>query len=211
VNSATQALRLRSTRQLWDPAYSDESWIGQPVSLVPRMHDWVDNNYPGTKLAITEYNWGALGYMNGALAQADILGIFGRQGLDFATIWGPPESDEPGAYAFRIYRNYDGLGGQFGETGVRAESEDESKLSVYAAQRTADSALTVVVINKTAGELTSTLTIDGFSHASTAQVFRYTEDSLNEIVQGPEIPVASGIIEGVFPGFSITVIVIGNE
>src|SRR4029434_8958709 len=26
-NAATQALRLRSTRALWDPSYVDESWI----------------------------------------------------------------------------------------------------------------------------------------------------------------------------------------
>lgn len=32
------------------------------------MHDWVNNNYPGTKLAITEYNWGALDDITGAIA-----------------------------------------------------------------------------------------------------------------------------------------------
>jgi len=49
--ASTQALRLRSTRSLWDPSYTDESWIGEPVRLVPRMHDWVSANYAGTKLA----------------------------------------------------------------------------------------------------------------------------------------------------------------
>ena len=41
------------------------------------MQQWVDQNYPGTKLAITEYRWGALDSITGAIAQADILGIFG--------------------------------------------------------------------------------------------------------------------------------------
>ena len=91
----TQALRLRSTRALWDPTYADESWIAQTaegpsVRLIPRMHDWVNNNYPGTKIALGEYNWGALDHINGALAQADILGIFGREGLDLAALWSPP-------------------------------------------------------------------------------------------------------------------------
>ena len=40
--------------------------------------------YPGTPIGITEYNWGAEDHINGATAQADILGIFGREGLDMA-------------------------------------------------------------------------------------------------------------------------------
>ena len=87
-DAATQALRLESTRVLWDPNYQFSSTdIQEPVRLIPRMHDWVNNNYPGTKLAITEYNWGALEDINGALAQADVLGIFGRESVDLATIW----------------------------------------------------------------------------------------------------------------------------
>jgi hypothetical protein len=50
------------------------------------MRDWVDTWYPGTRLAITEYNWGGLDGLNGALAQADVLGIFGREGLALATL-----------------------------------------------------------------------------------------------------------------------------
>jgi hypothetical protein len=34
---AEQALRLRSTRMLWDPQYKDQSWINQPVMAIPRM------------------------------------------------------------------------------------------------------------------------------------------------------------------------------
>ena len=73
---------------------------------------------PGTKLAISEYNWGALDHINGALAQADVLGIFGREGLDLATLWDPPTAAQPGAFAFRMYRNYDGAGSGFGDVGV---------------------------------------------------------------------------------------------
>jgi len=86
-SAATQALRLRSTRALWDPAYTDESWIAEPVYLIPRMRNWVQQNYPGTLTALSEYNWGALDHINGALTQADVLGIFGREGLDLAALW----------------------------------------------------------------------------------------------------------------------------
>ncbi len=129
-DAATQALRLRSTRSLWDPTYADESWIngtegGPQVRLIPRMREWAQASYPGTKLALTEYNWGALDHINGALAQADVLGIFGREGLDLATLWSPPKTGEPGEFAFRMYRNYDGVGAQFGDTRVRAISTDQ--------------------------------------------------------------------------------------
>ncbi len=94
-DAVKQARRLRSTRSLWDPTYVDESWIAEPVYLIPRMRAWVNTHYPGTKLAISEYNWGALDHINGALAQADVLGIFGRERLDLATLWAPPQSGWP--------------------------------------------------------------------------------------------------------------------
>jgi hypothetical protein len=179
-NSTTQALRLRSTRSLWDPTYVDESWIkdteegNMAVQLIPRMQDWVDTYYPGTKLAISEYNWGALDHINGALAQADVLGIFGREGLDLATLWDPPTSTQPGAYAFRMYLNYDDNGSTFGDTSVLATSADQSQLSIYAATRSGDGALTLMVINKTGNSLTSNVTLANFTPFLTAQGYRYT-------------------------------------
>ncbi len=136
-DAATQALRLRSTRLLWDRSYPEESWIAQPVYLLPRMREWTDANYPGTGTAITEYNWGALDSINGALAQADVLGILGREGLDLATLWAPPAAGDPGAFAFRMYRNADGAGHGFGESGVLASSTDEARLASRNGQLTA--------------------------------------------------------------------------
>ena len=74
----------------WDTNYVDASWIGQQAAnnilmLIPRMKNWVALYYPGTRTGITEYNWGGEGNINGATTQADILGIFGREGLDLAT------------------------------------------------------------------------------------------------------------------------------
>jgi hypothetical protein len=213
-NASTQALRLRSTRSLWDPTYVDESWIAQSgpeggvVRLIPRMRQWVNAHYPGTKLAITEYNWGGLEHINGALAQADVLGIFGREGLDLATLWAPPASNQPGAFAFRIYRNYDGNGGKFGETSVQATSADQDKLAIYAAQRSSDQALTVVVINKTGNALTSALSLSGFSPATSAQVYRYSAASLGAIVTQPPQTVLANGFTATYPANSITLFVI---
>ncbi|MGC4093524.1 MAG: glycoside hydrolase family 44 protein [Polyangiaceae bacterium] len=41
------ARRIRSTRALWDPTYVDESWIKEPVRLLPRLKELVARNYPG--------------------------------------------------------------------------------------------------------------------------------------------------------------------
>lgn len=209
-SSATQALRLRSTRSLWDGSYKDESWIsdtasgGVAVQFIPRMKAWVDANYPGTRLAITEYNWGALDHINGALAQADVLGIFGREGLDLATLWGPPAASDPGAYAFRMFRNVDGSGSRFGDMSVEALSTDADKLAVYAAERTTDHAVTVMVINKTASSLTSTIGLSGFTPQASATVHRYSGSNPRAIERVADQAVTSTGFEATFPANSIT-------
>jgi hypothetical protein len=211
-NAQIQALRLRSTRSLWDPTYQDEGWISdvtdEPVQFIPRMKQWVADNYPGTKLAITEYNWGALDHINGALAQADVLGIFGREGLDLATLWGPPEVDEPGTFAFRMYRNYDGLGGAFGETSVYASSADQGQLAIYAAQRSGDGALTLMVINKTGQPLTSDVSLANFASGANAEVYRYSSANLGAIVREADQPMTADGFSALFPANSITLVVI---
>ncbi|MGV8040070.1 MAG: glycoside hydrolase family 44 protein [Thermoanaerobaculaceae bacterium] len=207
-DSARQALRLRSTRLLWDRTYSEESWIAQPVYIVPRMREWVQANYPGTGTAVTEYNWGALDHINGALAQADVLGIFGREGLDVAVLWGTPEVDDPGAFAFRMYRNVDGHGGGFGDVSVRATSADQAKLAAYAAQRSADGALTIMVVNKTAEALATTLTLSGVAPTGPVQVWRYGAARLDAIVREADLAAAGSAVSATFPAQSITLLVV---
>lgn len=213
-DAANRALRLRSTRALWDPSYVDESWIKDTeegnvaVQLIPRMRDWVQQHYPGTKLAITEYNWGALDDINGALAQADVLGIFGREGLDLAVLFSPPEPAQPGAFAFRMYRNYDGAGSAFGDTSVAASSSDQAALAIYAARRNADGALTVMVINKTTSTQSAVLTLSNAAAGGAAQVYRYSPDDLSRIVRLPDLDDPSTPLSASFPPESITLMVV---
>jgi len=44
------------TRSLWDPSYTDPSWIGDTIDLIPRMRSWVASDYPGTKTSLSEYD-----------------------------------------------------------------------------------------------------------------------------------------------------------
>jgi hypothetical protein len=217
-DASLQALRLRSTRALWDPTYVDESWIAQAgpdggiVRLVPRLREWIDAYYPGTKIAITEYNWGGLESLNGALAQADVLGIFGREGVDLATLFDTEYSSgaftpsSPAAFAFRIYRSYDGRGGAFGETSVAAASSAPEQVSVYAAQRDADGALTIVLINKTGAAIDQAVALAGAATGVAARVFRYDGANLGQIVQQPDVPLAAGSFTAALPARSITLV-----
>ena len=201
-----QALRLRSTRSLWDLTYVDESWIADTVRLIPRMRDWAATFYPGTKLAISEYNWGGLEAINGALAEAEILGIFGREQLGLATIWDPPQASQPGAFAFRVYRNYDGSGGRFGDITVHGLSADPSQVSIFAGER-GDGALTLVAINKTSSSQTSNLTLSNFTALGSAKAYRYSAADLAHIVPLADIPITSPI-PLTLPGASITLLVV---
>ncbi|MFI7547409.1 glycoside hydrolase family 44 protein [Actinoplanes sp. NPDC049599] len=208
------ALRLRSTRSLWDPTYVEESWIGPtgvnapPLQFIRTMKDWIAGYYPGTKTAITEYNFGALDHINGALTQAEVLGIFGREALDLATMWGEPQPQQPGAFAFRMYRNYDGAGGRFGDVSVSATSSDQGQLSVFAAQRSSDKALTLMVINKTSEDLTSALSITGVNRNGTAQRYTYGPADLTSIVRGDDVAANRGTIEATYPADSLTLLVL---
>jgi uncharacterized protein (TIGR03437 family) len=208
TDPTTTQLRLTSTRAFWDPNYLVPSVDPTtPIMLVPRLLNWVKTDYPGTKTAITEYNWGALGDITGALAQADILGIFGREGLDLATLWGPPTAGQPGVYAFEIYNNYDGNGGAFGTTSVEATTGNPDQLSIFAALRS-DQALTVLVINKTNAPLVSPVGISNFQAAGTAHVYQYSSANLSAIVQQPDISLSAGAIPCTFPAYSLTLFVL---
>ena len=171
------------------------------------MRDWVARNYPKTMTAITEYNLGALDHINGALAQADLLGVFGREGLDMATIWAPPEVNTPGFYAYKIFRNYDDAGNGFADVSVSARSDDQSKLSIYAAERSSNHALTVLVLNKSFSDLSSNIALSGFRGASAAAAYRYSADSAG-IARLPDQPIGDRSFSATFPAGSMTLFVI---
>jgi len=221
-DTALQAARLNSTRVFWDPTYTDPAYTNPnvtanppayPVQLIPFMKSLVAANYPGTKLAVTEYNWGGQESVNGALAQAEILAIFGWQGLDIGTLWGPPDpvSQVPGLLAFQLFRNYDGADSAFGDGSLATTSSDQSKLAIYAAQRSKDNMLTVLVLNKTFGALTSSVGLT--TSATSTQVFQYSNANPSAIVKLANTAVtqpSSGGAASVamtFPAQSITLLV----
>ncbi len=224
-DTAVQAARLNGTRAFWDPSYTDPQYRDPnvrsrtappyPLEIIPMLKRLVAANYPGTKTAITEYNWGGQESVNGALAQAEILGIFGREGLDMATLWGPPDpvTQRPGVLAFQFFQSYDGMGNGFGDKSLKATSGDEGRLAVYAARRSSDGAMTVLVLNKTFGALLSAVSLQ--ATATVAQVFQLSDVNSRNIVAMPSVPLVRGAsgrpqVAMAFPAQSITMLVLAK-
>ena len=207
VTPKMELLRNRSTRSLWDPNYKDESWINDTIGLIPRLKNWVATSYPGTQIGITEYNWGAEKSMSGATAQADILGIFGREGLDLATRWTTPAMETPTFKAMQLYRNYDGQKSTFGDLSVSDRVPDPDSLSSFAAVRASDHALTVMVVNKAlSGETPLALALSHFAPARAAQAWQLGAN--NAITRLPNVPVTRAGLSAVLPAQSVTLYVI---
>jgi hypothetical protein len=158
------AARLRSLKELYDPTWPSESWISdlsiKVVQLIPRMRAWRDTYCPEMKLALAEYKWGRDDTLSGALAQAEALAIFGREGLDMALRWVAPESGSLSEDAYRLFRNYDGAGSQVSGDSVRATSSDVNGVASYAVH-SANGKLFVLLINKDTVSRDATVTVAG--------------------------------------------------
>ena len=171
------AERIAATRSLWDPTFTDpgntNNWVNQtaggPIQIIPRMQSAINTYYPGTKIAISEYDYGGAHNISGGIAQADVLGIFGKQGVDAAAEW-PLASNESSSFiggAFMMYRNYDGKGGTFGDISVATTNSSAANASIYASEYSTDSSrMTLVAINKTTGNLTAQLPLPNAPNGS---------------------------------------------
>src|SRR6185312_15189779 len=148
---------------------------------------------PGTKTAIDEYNFGGLESINGAVTQADVLGIFGQYGLDLATLWPTDQYSKqgPANEAFAIYRNYDGAKSAFGDvalaccstttaltaacvptTAAAADETGQGQLSVYGALRSSDNALTSGLSLANVGGIATSADVYQYSSANPAQIVK---------------------------------------
>jgi Glycoside hydrolase family 44/Bacterial Ig-like domain (group 3) len=212
--TSSPAAQLASTRTLWDPTYNGGTWVEQydfkaPMQLIPRFRGWISANYPGTLLSLSEYSIdsGQKSIVD-AIAEMDVLGIFGREPIDFASMWNAPGPQDPIAYSFRMFRNYDGNGSQFGDTSVSAVSSDQGSLSIYAAQRSSDNAVTILVINKTTGALSSSIAISNLNLPPTAQIYTYTQANLTSIAHPSDVAITGGSLSYTFPGYSAVMFVV---
>jgi hypothetical protein len=205
------AQRVQAPRSLWDTGYVEPSWIAASsgaIALIPRLRAKLEQHFPGTKLAVSEWSYGGGNHVSGAIAAADALGIFGREQVGLAAFMSQGDDDSFVRGAFRVFRNYDGQGAAFGDRSVAATSNDVGRVSVYASVSAGDTnRIVIVAINRSDAPQAASLAITHASPLAQAQVFVLSE-------AGPEPAAAPGLTAttpGTFdytlPAWSISVIV----
>lgn len=160
--------RLASLKELHDPQWTSQSWISDLGDALPwryarpqlirRAREWIDEACPGTGLAITEYNWGADNGASSALAQAELLSLFAREGVDAAARWVAPLEGSLVERAFRLYLDYDGQRSRVEGVSVRAISADGDVLGAYAVHLPGQRVM-LLLFNKATTATTATIAL----------------------------------------------------
>jgi len=162
--------------QYGDHDYWDKYWY--PRVVIPRLQKKIAAAYSGQAtmpgLSFSEYNAGCETDLAGGIAEADLLGIFGREGVFAATAWPLKNPDDAFLLAaYDLYRNYDGSGSVVGDTAVLATTSDTRTTSVYAfADSGDDSRLDIVAINKNPGAQSVTINIAHAPTLSTVSLYQ---------------------------------------
>ncbi len=193
TDASVNAARIRSVKSLWDSNYRDESWIGDTIRLIPRMNEWINQYYPGTKLGITEWNFGADTTMNGAIAIAETLGVFGKNNVYLANYWTAPKPKSPGYFAFKLFGNVDGSGTGFGDKSVFSQSSNPDEVSIFSSIDSQTQKPILIVINKNpARDVPVRMKISGTNVTSNMVAYRYSDREPNTIEKISDIDLKSG-------------------
>ena len=215
-NSATPSqaeidARVQAPRSLWDASYKESSWISDylsgPINLIPSVKKQIATNYPGTKLSFSEYFYGGGKHISGGIAQADVLGIFGREGVFAATLWPIGIDGTSFVYGgFDMFLNYDGAGHHVGSLSLSANTSDNTKTSVYAMTNSNTTELDIVAINKTTKPISVTTTI---AHGSYTSASAYQLTSVKATPVAAATPTIQGnIVSMTLPALSVTTFVL---
>jgi hypothetical protein len=143
-------------REWYDPEFTNpDSWVANDENkyimwvpfhpVIAGLKKVIEENYPGTKLAINEYDTGSRDYFHGALIRAAVLGIFMQEDLYMAQNWYQGDDSHYLYYAQKMYGNYDGNGSHVGGNFVKSESSNKELLSFAAVDK---GKTFVVLINK---------------------------------------------------------------
>ncbi len=177
--------RLQAPRTLWQGTYREDSWIAEPWfdqyrPILPKLQESINKYYPGTKLAVTEYDFGAGDHITGGIAQADVLGIFGENDVYFATYWGD-QNKQYITSAINLYTNFDGKGSKYGNTSVKASVSDDEIASSYASmEETDDGKLHIILLNKNYDNNTTfNLSINSSKQYKSGEVWGFDRVSSN--------------------------------
>jgi fibronectin type 3 domain-containing protein len=209
LTDAQVQLIVQSPRALWDPTFTDSTnsnpWIYEelgntPINILGRLQAKINSEFPGMKISITEYENGGWNHIAGTIAQTDNLGIFGSQGLFAASFWPPNGTYSYALAGFRAFRDFDGVGANFGDTSLQSTSSNVQNVVVYASSDgAAPGRFVFVAINRsTTSQVTA---INGQALSGTAQLFQMTAASAQG--QNPVQPVSIGTMA--VSGSSLTI------
>ena len=176
--------RLQAPRTLWDPDYTENSWIGQwfksDLPILSKIQSSIDTYNPGTKLAFTEFDYGGGGDITGGIAMVDVLGVFGRYNVYASNYWSASEPITFIRMAYKMFRNYDGNNAAYGDMNIGAVLSDKENSSIYASvSQTSDDIMHVIVLNKSmtqsiSGSFDMNNTLNSYT---TASVYAFTGTS----------------------------------
>lgn len=204
---------VQSPRSLWDPTYRENSWIadylGGPIHILDRAQSRIANHWPGTRLAITEYANGGDNHIAGAIAQADNLGIFGSCGL-FAAACYPTSHNSPYILAgYKMFRDFDGNLGSFGDLSLPALSSDAASVSAYLSQESLrPDRYVAVVINRSKDS--QEVCFKGLDFPGSARVYRLSRTQTSPVFV-EQLPVNLSTWSISLPSLSISTIEIRRQ
>ncbi|HEY3594398.1 MAG TPA: glycoside hydrolase family 44 protein [Polyangiaceae bacterium] len=179
--------------KLWDPYH--------PV--IPALKKIIEENYPGTKLAINEYASGDHEYYLGALIRSSLLGIFMQEDLYMAENWYQVDAKKYQFYAQKMYGNYDGKGSRVRGRFVKSTSSSPDLLS-YAAKDGDRSYIVLVNKNDKNGAKT-TLKVPG--HVKETQTYLLSESVGLRLYEAPKQAASGNDVKINVPPFSAMLVV----
>jgi hypothetical protein len=206
---------VQSPRSLWDPTFTENSWITNnvlhaPINILGRLQAKIDAKNPGMKISVTEYENGGFNHIAGTIAQADNLGIFGSTGLFAANFWPPNGTYSYTLAGFRAFRDFDGANSNFGDTSLQAASSSVKDVVVYASSDSTTSGRVVfVAINRSnAAKVTA---INGQALSGTAYLYQMTGPTAAAQTVVQPISIGTMAVSGLsltitLPAYSVTTI-----
>jgi hypothetical protein len=213
TDPASVAARVQAPRSLWDPTYVESSWItqttnNQAIQLIPWVQAKIAAGYPGTGLSFSEWNYGAGDDISGGVATADVLGVFGREGVTAATLWPLNGTEVFNLAAFHAFRNYDGAGAGFEDTSVLATTSDVVNATVYGSVRGSDaSKMVIVAINKSTSAKSAALSVYSTTAYSTLKVYTVSAAQASVVPGADSAAVGVNAFNYQMPPMSVSVLV----
>jgi len=209
-NPEVMESRVQNTRVLWDPEYEDPTtWMerydgkGKKLAIIRMMKEWIQECNPGMKFALGEYNWYGNFDISGGVAQAELLGIFAREGVYAAFLWTGPDKNTPQYFAWKMFRNPDGKFTAFGNYYLPSVVSHPEDVSVHAA-RADDGRITFVLVNKRAKKgVKLTIKLDKEIPSQTIPVYEYSKVNLRCIGRLPDLKVGGNSISLEIPPMSV--------